>query len=204
MSILLRVDSSPRITNSHSRKLADILQTQWQKKHPKGLIVVRDIISKPIPHLSNDTISAFYTPVEKLTTQAKDALKLSDELIAEIKSADALLISAPMYNFSVPSSLKAWIDQIVRINSTFSFDGEGFKGLLKNKKLYLCLSYGGNDYSSKMQSFDFTKPYLEKLFSFIGIDNSSCFLLEGSSSKDKEALGEKIKSLEIKMTEVIE
>ncbi len=109
-----------------------------------------------------------------------------------------------MYNFAVPSSLKAWIDQIVRINSTFSSDGKNFTGLLKNKKLYLCLSYGSNDYSTTMKGMDFTKPYLEKLFGFIGIDNSVCFLLEGSSTRDKEALAEKIRALQEKMQEMID
>ncbi|RZI45893.1 FMN-dependent NADH-azoreductase [Candidatus Finniella inopinata] len=189
---LLRIDSSARTTNSHSRHLADIFQKDWLSTHPNGTVVVRNIIEQPIPHILNTTITGFYTPADQLTPDLKEAVKLSDELIAELKSADEILISAPIYNFSIPSALKAWIDHIVRMGETFSYDGKSFKGLLTGKKVYFCLAYGGEGYTGPIAAMDFLKPYLQTLFGFLGFESMEFFVVEGTSTSP-EALSEKIK-----------
>ncbi len=193
MTQLLRIDSSARVAHSHSRDLADRLEKGWLAAHPNGKVIVRDIIDQPIPHISNTTIAGFYTPADQLTADLKDALKLSDELINELKSADEILISAPIYNFSIPSALKAWIDQIVRVGQTFAYDGKSFQGLLKGKKVYFCLAYGGEGYSKEpLISMDFLKPYLQTIFGFVGFESMEFFIIEGTV-KSSEALAEKVK-----------
>ena len=199
MKKLLRIDSSSRFEGSNSRGLADIFEKKWLNINPAGEVIVREIIKKPLPHIADETIKAFYTPVDQLSDIAKSNLKVSDELIAEIKSADDILISAPMYNFSVPSALKAWIDQIVRPG--FTFDSKNFTGLIPDKKVYLCLSYGGEGYSAHMSSMDFLKPYLKALFGFLGVKNIEFFALEGTHHSD--SLRAKIEQAKAHMDQVL-
>ena len=107
------------------------------------MLVVRDLVHSPLPHISNATIAGFYTPPELCSAEMKSATALSDDRIAEVRDADLLLISTPMYNFSLPSALKAWVDQIVRIGHTFSYSPEnGFSGLLPGKRAIVVAAYG--------------------------------------------------------------
>ena len=184
MAHLLRIDSSSRIEDSHSRQLADYFQNSWLEKHPQASIVIRDLIKTPLPHLSDIAIAGFYTPAEQQTQAMKDAIALSNKLVEELQSADTLLISVPMYNFSVPSALKAWIDQIVRIGRTFSYDGTNFTGLVKVKTAYIICTYGSSGYidGGAFSSFNFLEPYLRGLLSFLGIENIQFFHLQGTTA----------------------
>ena len=143
MARILRIDSSSRLQDSHSRELADFFQATWLKQHPHDEVVRRDLVATPIPHIAEATIAGYYTPPEQQTDAMKAATALSDELIAELMTADILLFSVPMYNFSIPSSLKAYIDQIVRVGHTFGFDPEkGFYSHLAVLKSCLILRQG--------------------------------------------------------------
>jgi FMN-dependent NADH-azoreductase len=162
MTQILRIDSSSRVEGSHSRELADYFQAAWLKKYPEDRVIVRDVVKNPAPHIADLTIAGFYTPPEQQTEAMKQAIALSDELVDELQSADVLLLSVPMYNFSVPSALKAWIDQIVRIGRTFAYDGTNFTGLVTVKQAYVICAYGAGGYTDggAFSAFNFLEPYL--------------------------------------------
>ncbi|WP_246047539.1 NAD(P)H-dependent oxidoreductase [Hankyongella ginsenosidimutans] len=102
--------------------------------------------------------SAFFSDAATHGTAEKQATMLSDELIAEIEAADDILITVPMYNFGVPSALKAWIDQIVRVGRTFSFDGQNFGGLVTGKRAFIVIAYGAAGYAGDFKPADFVAP----------------------------------------------
>ncbi|CAL79838.1 putative acyl carrier protein phosphodiesterase (ACP phosphodiesterase) [Bradyrhizobium sp. ORS 278] len=171
MTRLLRIDASARHTGSFSRDLADLFVSGWLAHEPQAEIVVRDLVDAPVPHISELTIQGYYTPPAQMTPQLRTATALSDQLIAEIRRADVLLLSTPMYNFSIPSALKAWIDHIVRINETFSFDGARFAGLLPGKRAYVVTAAGAGGYTGDgpLAPANFVQPYLQFLLGFLGI-----------------------------------
>lgn len=182
MTRILRIDASSRTDESHSRKYADLFQESWSRTHPDDELVVRDLVHSPLPHISNATIAAFYTPPEQYSAEMKSATALSDDLIAELRNADLLLISTPMYNFSLPSALKAWIDQIVRISHTFSYSPEnGFSGLLPGKRAVVVAAYGASFSSEAMRPMDFLTPYIKALLGFLGFESVEVIALEGTS-----------------------
>lgn len=162
--------------------MADKFQSQWKKVNTGGQVIIRDIINDPIPHISEATISGFYTPTDELTADLKQATSLSNQLIAELKGTDHLLISSPMYNFGVPSALKAWIDQIVRVNQTFGVGEEGFFGMVENVKAYVITAAGAVYHTSEdMKVLDFVQPYLKTVLGLIGITDVTFIPLEGTS-----------------------
>jgi FMN-dependent NADH-azoreductase len=186
MTSILRIDSSSRIEGSHSRELADYFQATWLKKYPDDQVIIRDVVKNPAPHIADLTIAGFYTPPEQQTEAMKQAIALSNELIDELQSADVLLLSVPMYNFSVPSALKAWIDQIVRIGSTFAYDGTNFTGLVTVKRAYVICAYGASGYTDggAFSAFNFLEPYLKGLLSFLGIGEIQFFNLQATTGNE--------------------
>ncbi len=183
MTYILRLDASPRYRESESRRLADLIQDRLLAISPHREVRSRDLSSSPIPHIVNETIEGFYAPSDAITAEQKRATSLSDELIHELKNADVLLISAPMYNFGVPSSLKAWIDQIVRINATFAFDGAEFEGLVPTNRAILALVYGASGYApgGDFSAMNFLEPYLVSLMQFLGIKQTEVVRIEGTT-----------------------
>lgn len=183
MAVLLRIDSSSRQEGSHSRALADDVETAWVLAHPDGVVVRRDLAAEPIAPISDAQIAAFFSPPEALTDELRAAAALSDRLLEELFSADAVLISAPIYNFSVPAALKAWIDQIVRIRRTFDFDGAAFTGLAGGRTGYLALAYGAAGYvDGPLAAMDFHGPYLRAIMGFVGITDLHSFHVEATST----------------------
>lgn len=186
MTRILRIDSSSRPISggSRSRQLADQIVACLQAQDPKAEIIMRDLADVALPHISNETITGYYTPPEQLTDRLKDALVLSDALIAELKSADALVISAPIYNFSIPSALKAWIDQITRINQTFAYEDGQFSGLVADRPVYVAYAYGAEGYGAgaPLESYDFMRPYLTLLLNFIGLSSVTSFAVEATTA----------------------
>lgn len=117
--------------------------------------------------------------MENRTEEQHEAAKLSDELIAELHEADIIVIDTSMYNFSVPSTLKSYIDQITRKGLTFRYTENGPEGMLKNKKMYIAFS-GGSIYSEgAFKAYDFNVPYLKTIFSFFGVTDVDVFRAEG-------------------------
>jgi FMN-dependent NADH-azoreductase len=176
MTQLLRIDASSRNGGSHSRELADAFVAEWRKANPAGRVTVRDVVADPIPHVSDATIAGFYTPETQRDARLKQALAQSDALIAELMAADTILVSAPIYNFTVPSALKAWIDHVSRIGVTFSFDGRNFEGLVKGKRVYFALAYG----LPAEPATDMLRPYLQLLFGFLCMTEMNFITVEGT------------------------
>jgi FMN-dependent NADH-azoreductase len=182
MSSLLRIDASSRLHGSHSRILADAFELEWVQRFPNSPIVKRDLVANPIAHITETTIAGFYMPPENIDDALKSAVALSDELIRELMAADTVLISTPMYNFSVPSALKSWIDQVVRINHTFSYDGTNFAGLLKIKRVVVVAAFGAGGYGDAFAAADFVTPYIKFLFNFLGVSDVTVIPAEATTA----------------------
>jgi FMN-dependent NADH-azoreductase len=184
MTTLLRIDASARRDGSSSRQLGDHFVSTWRAKTADSHVVARDIVSTPIPHIANETIAGYYTPPENMSDALLAATALSDTLIGELKAADVLLITTPMYNFSVPSALKAWVDQIVRINHSFAYDGQNFTGLITGKRAYIVCAYGASGYTNNgpMSAYDMLQGYLRLLLSFLGFTEIHFISVEATTA----------------------
>ncbi|MBC1225158.1 FMN-dependent NADH-azoreductase [Nostoc sp. UCD121] len=167
---ILHIDSSPRAERSHSRELSKEFVSAWRAAHPEDAIAYRDLGHHPVPHVNEAWIAAAFSPPETHTPELTEAIRVSDELVDEFLAADRYVFGVPMYNFNIPSTFKAYIDQIVRINRTVSLDAQGFKGLVDGKKAVVITARGG-DFSptSPAVAYDFQEPYLRTIFGFIGI-----------------------------------
>jgi FMN-dependent NADH-azoreductase len=133
--------------------------------------------------VSGSWVAAAYTPEDARTPQQKEVLAVSELLIAELQNADEYVISVPIHNFSIPSTLKLWIDQIVRIGKTVGYSANGREGLLKGKKATLLMASGGvYDQNSATESLNFVTPYLRTIFGFIGITGVH-FIAAGGTQK---------------------
>jgi FMN-dependent NADH-azoreductase len=182
MTTLLHVDSSPLYGHSVSRELTAAFVTQWKASHPAGKVIYRDVNAIAIPPVSAEWVGAVYTPEEARAPQQKELLSLSDSLIAELERADEYVIGVPMHNFSVPSALKLWIDQIVRVGKTFTYGTGAPKGLLTGKKATFLIATGGiYDAQTQMASYNFVEPYLRSVFGFLGVLDTQ-FLTAGGTS----------------------
>ena len=181
MSILL-ISSSPNLEGSASRALA---QTLADSLAGDAHIVVRDLGANPPPHLDQETIGAFYTPEADRTAEQNQKLALSDALIDEVFAADAIVIAAPMHNFGITSSLKAWIDQVARVGRTFEPTGQGPKGLVTDRPVYVVTTRGGvYGPGTPFNHLDHLEPYLRRALNFIGLENISFIYAEGTAKGD--------------------
>jgi FMN-dependent NADH-azoreductase len=182
MTKLLRIDASARRQGSHSRGIADLFQKTWCDAHPNSEIILRDLARNPVSHIEEATITGFYTPAEQFTAELKASTAMSDILIQELQKTDILLLSTPMYNFTLPSALKAWIDQIVRIGHTFSFSpAQGFSGLLSGKRAVVITATGAAFSQESMRPMDFLTPYLKSLLGFLGFKQVDVITVEGTT-----------------------
>ncbi len=187
MAKILHVISSPRGEASNSIKLGNAIIEKLKEQHPETTVTVRDLTKGPFPHLEEAHLNAFFTPVEQHTEENKEAIRHSNEAIKEIFDADILVIDAPMYNFSIPSTLKAWIDHIARAGITFRYTAEGPEGLIKGKKVYLAVASGGVYSSGPMTSADFVAPYLKAVLGFVGLTDVVVNRAEGFAMPDLQA-----------------
>ncbi|MGR3562814.1 MAG: FMN-dependent NADH-azoreductase [Heliomarina sp.] len=159
---ILRIDSSASGAGSVTRKLTD----KVIEKLAPDTVSIRDLAAEPLPHIDPTWVAARVTPAEDRDEAAKASLILSDALVAEIQAADTLVIGVPIYNFSVPSSLKAWIDLIARVGVTFRYTENGPEGLLTGKKAILAVASGGVPVGSPV---DHATTYLKTVLGFVGI-----------------------------------
>lgn len=181
MSILL-ISSSPNLEGSNSRALAQNLANGLAGD---ARVVVRDLGANPPPHLDQETIGAFYTPEADRSDAQKQKLALSDTLIDEVFAADAIVIAAPMHNFGIASSLKAWIDHVARIGRTFEPTGQGPKGLVTDRPVYVVTTRGGvYGPGTPFNHLDHLEPYLRRALNFIGVENISFIYAEGTAKGD--------------------
>jgi FMN-dependent NADH-azoreductase len=179
MATLLHINSSVRNAGSISRQLTAEFLEKWKAAEPGTKIVERDLAAHPLPHLAEETLGAFFTPAEKRSPEQVRAAQLSDQLVAELAAADVILIGAPMYNFSVSSGLKAWIDHVARAGLTFKYTESGPVGLLQGKKVYVFTSRGGVYSQGPAKSMDFHETYLRGVLGFIGLTDITFVHTEG-------------------------
>jgi len=188
MSKILVVHSSPRQERSVSRKLTNDFVQQWLKQHPEAKVVTRDVARQPVPHVSEDWIIGAFSPADTLTPDAKAAIDISNELVDELFSADRYVFAVPMYNFNVPSTFKAYLDQIVRVGRTFSVGANGYQGLLKDKKALFVTSSGGSfPAGSPYAAYNFQEPYLRAVAAFLGITDVQFVVADGLARGDDAA-----------------
>ena len=179
MPNLLSVVASPRGEYSISRALTTEFVEAWKSSHPDGNVVSRDLCNTKLPFVDLPWIAGAYTPAEEHSPEIASAIAISNELIAELQAADHIVIGTPMYNFSTPAILKAYIDHIVRVGVTFSMS---YEGLLKNKKLTVIVASGGvYTPGSYMEGYNMETGYLKAVFGFIGITDVT-FVLAGGSN----------------------
>lgn len=163
---ILKIDASMRKDGSYSRQLTSALVDQLQQKTPGASVVTRDLSDTAIPYVNEEWIGANFTPDESRTTAQQAELSLSDALVEELKAADVIVIGVPVYNFSIPAALKAWVDMIARARLTFKYTENGPVGLLAGKKAILAVASGGTEVGSDI---DFATPYLRHILGFVGI-----------------------------------
>ncbi|MDP0930100.1 NAD(P)H-dependent oxidoreductase [Paracoccus onubensis] len=173
MSNLLVIEVSPRGPYSVSRNLAKRFTEKWQSSHG-GDVAVRDLSTTDVPYISLPWIGGAFTPPEQHSPEMVEAIRVSDELIAELKATDEILIATPMYNFSIPAVLKSWVDHVLRVGVTFS---PSYEGLVTGKKVTVIIATGG-DFSpgAPFESANVASAYLRQVLGLIGITDLNIIL----------------------------
>lgn len=182
MKTLLKIQASIFGGQGQSSKLADRFVEQWLADHPGGRVVVRDLAKNPVPHLTAERFQAFSTPAEQCTPEQQATVDYSDALIAELQAADDIVFAMPMYNFSVPSTVRAYFDHIARAGVTFRYTEKGPEGLIKGKKTFVFTTSG----SAYADGAETQTPYLKQFLSFIGLDDIT-FIRAGGLALGEEA-----------------
>lgn len=174
---VLRIDASASVSTSNSKKLGDALIARMEALHPGMQVQQRDL-NEEISFIDEAWVGANFTAPEERSEMQKQRLEFSDQLIDEIRHADHIVLTTPMYNFSIPAPLKAWIDLICRAGVTFQYSADGPVGLLKNKRVDIIMTTGGVPLQSPA---DFSSDYLKQIFRFIGIEDINIFAADQMS-----------------------
>lgn len=173
---ILRIDTSLFGEQGSSSRLNQALIEKLSQTQGNVEIVHRDLAREPLPHFSAEAITAISTNPEVRTPEQAQLAKLADQLIAELQAADIVVVAAPMYNFGVPSTLKAWIDYVARAGVTFRYTSQGPEGLLTGKTLYVVTTRGG---VHRDQRTDTEVPHLHTYFQFLGFTDIRTLYAEG-------------------------
>jgi FMN-dependent NADH-azoreductase len=181
MKKILHIISSPRGDASNSIKLGNGIIEKIRDAYPLSTVKETNLVTNRFPHLQEEQLASFFTPPDKRTAANLSALQHSNEAIADLMEADIIVIGAPMYNFGIHSSLKAWIDHLVRSGVTFNYDENGAEGLVKGKKIYLAISSGFVYTEGPLKSMDFIEPYLRTALGFMGMTDITVVRAEGVS-----------------------
>ncbi|WP_136477627.1 FMN-dependent NADH-azoreductase [Pseudomonas sp. DG56-2] len=176
MSRVLVIESSARQQGSISRQLTADFVSQWQAVHPADQVALRDLAVNPVPHLDANLLGGWMKPEDQRNADELQALARSNELTDEVLAADVLVLAAPMYNFTIPSTLKAWLDHVLRAGVTFKYTETGPQGLLTGKKAYVLTARGGIHAGA---TSDHQEPYLRQVMAFIGIHDVTFIHAEG-------------------------
>jgi FMN-dependent NADH-azoreductase len=199
---ILFVLSSPRGWKSYSHQFASHIVDDLKARHPSAKVVVRDVAREPLPHVDEAFVTGRVLPSEKRSPAEAKALALSDALVDELAAADVVVLAVPMYNFGLPSSLKAWIDHIMRPGRAFSYSEKGPEGLFKGKKAVVVVARGGVYSEGAAQQLDFQESYLRAVLGLIGITNVHVVRVEGVAMGE-EALKNAMASAKAQSEEVV-
>ncbi len=182
MTTILHINSSGRYDGSYSRKLTAQLVERLVSENADTTIIERDL-ARGVEFIDEAWIGANFTAADQRSGTQKERLANSDSLVAELTAADIVVIGVPLYNFSVPAVLKAWIDQIARANLTFRYEGGGPVGLLEGKRAYIVMTSGGTELSGPV---DYASDYLRHVLGFVGIKDVT-FVTANQLMVDEEA-----------------
>ena len=179
MSQILLITSSPRAEASYSTRVAHALAKNLISKHKDSTLIVRDLAGDPPQHIDDSFATARNTPREQLLPSQRAVLALSDALVSELMASDIIIMAAGMINFGIPSTLKSYIDHILRPGATFRYTEKGPEGLVHGKKVYLVLARGGIYSEGPMQALNFQDTYLKAALGFIGLTDIEVITVEG-------------------------
>lgn len=182
MSKILLVTSSPRGVASHSSRIGRSLADRLASGDSRSSLVVRDLSKEPLQHIGEDFVTALGTPPEQRTPAQSAAMALSDRLIAELFDADVIVIASAMINFGVSSTLKTYIDHLLRASVTFRYTAHGPEGLVKGKKAFIVQASGGVYSEGPAKAANFQDTYLKHVLGFIGITDVDVIRIEGVAS----------------------
>ncbi|MFA6151025.1 MAG: NAD(P)H-dependent oxidoreductase [Chitinophagaceae bacterium] len=180
MKNILHLKSSLLGAESYSIKLGNAIIEKIQQKYPENKLQELDLVEMNIPHLTPLSLRPMFTPHDLLTGDDKESIRLSDDLVKQLMSADIIVIGAPLINFTIHTSLKAWIDHITRPRITFGYSENGMPfGLVTGKKVYVAMSSGGIYSEGPGKANDFVAPYLKAFLGFLGMTDLTVFRAEG-------------------------
>jgi FMN-dependent NADH-azoreductase len=176
MKTLLQINASMFANGGQSTQLADAFVAKWRASHPGARVIVRDLAAEPVPHLTAERFGALVAKAEERTTEQRAVAKFSDTLIDELRRADVIVLGLPLYNFGVPSTLKAYFDHVARAGLTFSYTANGPVGLLTGKEAYVLAARGGVYAGTPL---DTQTSYVRDFLRFIGIEQVTFVHAEG-------------------------
>lgn len=176
MPSLLQIKSSLFAENGQSSRMSDQFVAVWRAANPDGKVIVRDLSANDVPHLTAQRFGAFLAKPEERTDEQQSVVAFSDALIDEIRQADVIALGLPMYNFGIPSTLKAYFDHIARAGVTFRYTANGPVGLLSGKRVYVFAARGGSYLGTPMDS---QTGYVRDFLRFIGMDDVEFVYAEG-------------------------
>lgn len=187
---ILHVDGSPRV-QSHSRVLSAAIVARLLDRIPAAHVTRRDLGMDPVPHARSDYAAALSSPAAAAAGPSDEVMRLSEQLIQEVEAADAVVIGTPMNNFTVPSVVKAWIDQVLRMGRTIGASPSGEKtGLLQDRPVYVAIASGGVFTGDRARQPDFLIPYLTAAFNCIGLTSLQFFPLQATAFLGQDQLAE--------------
>ena len=173
---ILQINTSARSTDANSTRLADRIVARLKARHPAAAVELRDLAANPHPVLDEAALAALFTPAGQRTAAQAARVALDDAVIAQVQSADVIVLGVPMYNFGVPVQLKTWIDAIAKAGTTFRYTENGPEGLIKGKKVYVALARGGIYRDTPADS---QVPYLKAVLGFVGMTDLEFIYAEG-------------------------
>ena len=176
MKTLLQINTSLFSEQGHSSRLAKRFVQTWQAHNPDNRLILRDLSKDPVPHLTVERLQAFLTPAEQRNAEQQAVVDYSDELIDELRQADVIVLGLPMYNFGVPSTLKAYFDHVARAGITFRYTENGPVGLLGGKTVFVLATRGG---AYRGTPKDTQTIYVQDFFNFLGIHDIRFIYAEG-------------------------
>jgi len=199
MKHILHLKSSIQGAASYSIKLGNAIVEKVQQKYPGCTLEEVDLVDIEVPHLNPDVLRTFFIPGDQLTAAEKESIRFSDAVVKQLLAADIIVIGAPLYNFTIHTSLKAWIDHITRGGVTFGYGENGPVGKVTGKKVYVAMSSGGVFSEGPGKANDFVAPYLKSFLGFLGMTDLTVFRAEGLKVPElkEHAMANAIDSIEI-------
>lgn len=173
---ILQVNTSARSAGANSTRLAERIVVRLRERHPDASLSVRDLATHPHPVLDESALQALFAPAGQRTPEQAERVALDDALIAQIQAADVIVLGVPMYNFTISSQLKNWVDAIARARVTFRYTENGPEGLLTGKTVYAALARGGR---YRDTDADTQVPYLKMVLGFLGMTDVRFVYAEG-------------------------